>query len=554
MLRYAISPDIILRDGNVICMDATNTTSQAIAVKGKKIMAIGSSEDISLLIGENTEVINLEGRTVLPGFVDSHVHVEHYGRDQVQMSLRDCKNEEETLKLLKRKVEQTKPGVWITACGVPMGKLSPGKRGFTLKEVDAISSNNPVYIECSSAGHYSWINSYALKLLNITKDSCPEGIKGGRGIVRDSSGELTGRLQDDAWNWGIRQIKPYTFNWFLKALQLAQEDFLKVGVTAAHSAWEDPYILSGFRELEKQGKLRMRTFISLDMENYSDLFISTGMSTGFGSDMLMLMRFKIVLNVPPHAAVFEDYASMPGNRGYHLYPPEWVEEKVLNAVQHRWSVLIHVMGDGDTDMALTAYEKALEWYKKRTGKDNNSLRLQLCHYKMSNPSLIERTAAAKILVSIEPSSKLAPYNAPGGLIERLLGYERWVRSHPVRSFFDAGINVAFGSDYPMPYGFIDPRAGIYASLDGCGHPWDVITAYQALQGYTINGAFGVFSEKKFGSIEVGKFADFVVFSDNPLTMPKDRIWDAANNEPKDLLVDYTIVGGKIEYKREEKLG
>lgn len=552
MLRNALNPDMILHNGNVICMDVVNTTAQAIAVKNKKIIAVGCSEDIRLLAGRNTEVIDLGGRTILPGFIDSHVHVEHYGRDQVQLSLRECKNEEEALKLLKQKVKYAKLGEWITACGVPMGKISPGKRGFTLKEVDAISPNNPVYIDCSSAGHYSWINSYALKLFHITKDSYPEGIKGGRGIVRDTNGELTGRLQDDAWNWGVRQIKPYTFDWFLKALQLAQEDFLKVGVTAAHSAWEDPYILSGFQALEKQGKLRMRTFISLDMERFSDLFISTGMSTGFGSDMLKLLRFKIVLNVPPHAAVFEDYASMPGNRGYHLYPPEWVEEKVLKAVQHGWSVLIHVMGDADTNMALTAYEKALEWYKKETGKDNNSLRLQLCHYKMSNPSLIERTAAAKIVVSIEPSAKLAPYNAPGGLIERLLGHERWVRSHPVRAFFDAGINVTFGSDYPMPYGFIDPRAGIYASLDGCGHPWDVITPYQAFQAYTINGAYGVLSENRFGSIEVGKFADLVVLSDNPLTMPKDRIWDAASNKPRDLLVDYTFVGGKIEYKREER--
>lgn len=552
MLQENMSPDLVLLDGNVICMDAASTTAQAIAIKDKKIIAVGSSEDIRVLIRKDTDVIDLGGRTILPGFIDSHVHVEHNGRDQLSLSFKDCQNEEEALKLLKKKVEETKPGEWITACGVPMGKISPGKRGFTLKEVDAISPNNPVYIECSSAGHYSWINSYALKLFNITKDSHPEGIKGGRGIAKDSNGELTGRLQDDAWNWGVRQIKPYTFDWFLKALQVAQENFLKVGVTAAHSGWEDPYILTGFRTLEEQGKLRMRTFITLDMERYSDLFLSTGLGTGFGSDMLKLQRLKIVLNVPPYAAVFEDYASMPGNRGYHLYPPEWVEEKVLRAVQHGWSVLIHVMGDADTDMALTAYEKALEWYKKKTGKDNTSLRLQLCHYKMSNPSLLKRTAAAKILVSIEPSAKLAPYNAPGGLIEQLLGHERWARSHPIRPLFDAGINVAFGSDYPMPYGFIDPRAGIYASLDGCGHPWDVITPYQALQAYTINGAYGVFGENSFGSIEVGKFADLVVLSDNPLKIAKGRIWDATKNEPRDLLIDYTIVRGKIEYRRKEK--
>jgi len=136
---------------------------------------------------------------------------------------------------------------------------------------------------------------------------------------------------------------------------------------------------------------------------------------------------------------------------------------------------------------------------------------------------------------------------PGGVYEQRLGHERWKRAAPVKTLFDAGINPCFGSDYPA--GDIDPRKAIYACLDGCGQPWEIITPYQAIQGFTINGAYALFSEHEIGSIEVGKFADLVVLSGNPLTMPKESIWDVSNNSPRDLLVDYTIVGGKIEYKR-----
>jgi predicted amidohydrolase YtcJ len=192
----------------------------------------------------------------------------------------------------------------------------------------------------------------------------------------------------------------------------------------------------------------------------------------------------------------------------------------------------------------------LEWYKKETGKDNTSLRLRLEHTTMVTPELIKRIAAAKILSNVEPCGSLSPQHRPGGETEKILGPERFKIHRPLKALFDAGINVNFGSDYPMPYGFIDPRASLFAALDGCGKPWDVITPYQALQAYTINGAYGVYSEDKFGSIEPGKWADFVVFSDNPMTIPKEGIWDPETNTPTDLQVDYTLVAGEIVHQRE----
>jgi len=273
------------------------------------------------------------------------------------------------------------------------------------------------------------------------------------------------------------------------------------------------------------------------------------MHTGFGSDMLKLHQFKIILNVlsARTAALFEDYADNPGSRGSLLFPSEQVEEWVLKSVKNGWSVHTHVLGDRDMDVVLTAYEKALKWYKKETGRDNRDLRLTICHYGLYNRSLLERTVASKIVVNTSPDQQLM-WGMPGGTYEQVLGHERWLRCHPFKTLFDNGLAPCFGSDYPgapSP----DPLASIYACLDGCGQPWEIITPYQAFQGFNINGAYALFREHELGSIEIGKLADFVVFSQNPLTMPKEMIWDVGNSCPRDLLVEYTIVGGKVEYRR-----
>ena len=549
MLSDVLKADLILLNGNVLCMDAKNTKTQAVAVKRDKIIATGSDDEITDLRGNNTRVIDLAGRTLLPGFIEGHVHAEWYGRHQTDLNFKDCKSKEEILTLLKKRVDETKPGEWVSACAVPISIMAPGASTFTLQDIDSVSPNNPVAIDCASTGHCMLVNSQTMKIHNISKDHYPDGIWDGDGIVRDESGAPTGKLEGHAWNWALRAIKPYTVDWYLQALQLAQEDLLKVGITAAHNAWEDPFIFKGWQTLEQQEKLRVRTYISPDIERFGDLYIDSGMRTGFGTDMLKIMCLKIILNVPPRAAMLEDYCCPTGGRGYHLYPPDWVNEKVLHAVQNGWSVAAHSTGDADTDMLLTAYEQALAWYKKETGKDNTSLRLRLEHTMIVTDELIERIAASKIVVNARPSGRLSPGDKKGGPHEKMLGTKRWSKTRPLKPFFDRGVSVNFGCDYPAACGFFDPCASIFAASGGLGEPWDMITRQQTLEAYTSNGAFGVFSEDKFGSIEAGKFADLAVFSQNPLTIPVEEIWDPLTNTPVNLFVDYTIVGGKVEYQR-----
>ena len=549
MLMNALAPDLILVNGIVICMDGKATRSQAVAVKYKRILAVGRTDEIRQLARKETQIIDLRGRTLLPGFVEGHVHLEWYGRHQLQLNFKDCKGKEQILGMLGRKVEETPIGEWVGACAVPISIMAPGSDTFSLRDLDSVSPLHPVAIDCASTGHCMLLNSAAMKLFNIDKDHFPEDAWGGDGIIRDAHGNPTGRLEGHAWNWALRAVKPYSFDWYLKALEIAQQDLLAVGVTAAHSAWEDPYILNGWQTLEQQGRLRVRSFISLDIERYLDQYINAGLHTGFGSDMLKLMQMKIILNVPPRAAMLDDYCCMPGNRGYHLYPPDWVETQTLKAVRNGWGVCAHSTGDADTEMLVSAFEKAISWYRQSTGKDNHSLRLRLEHTMIVTPGLIDRIAAAGIVVNVRPCGRLSPGDAADGPHRKMLGDERWSHSRPIKAFLDKGVNVNFGCDYPAPCGILDPCASLFSAVGGLGAPWDIITMDQALRCYTINGAFSLYSERDFGSIEPGKFADLVVFNHDPTTLPTERIWNPRINEPADLKVDYTIVGGQVEYQR-----
>jgi predicted amidohydrolase YtcJ len=322
MAKRALEADLVLHGGQVLCMDAKGTRARAVAVQGKRILAVGGDE-VRELIGPRTEVIDLDGRTLLPGFIEGHVHAEWYGRDQLTLNFRHCKSKDELLAMLKKKVDETPRGEWVAGCAMPVTIMRPGEQAFTLREFDAVSPDHPVAIDCASTGHCMWLNSRAMQLLNVTKEQYPAEIWEGDGIVRDSCcGAPTGQMEGHAWNWALRAVKPYTFDWYLRALEIAQQDLLKVGVTSAHNAWEDPYILSGWQTLEKQGRLRMRMYVSLDIEKYGDLYIQSGLKSGFGSELLKLHQLKVILNVPPRAAMLESYVTTPGNSGYHLYPPE----------------------------------------------------------------------------------------------------------------------------------------------------------------------------------------------------------------------------------------
>lgn len=544
--RYPIKADLVLIGGKVICVDEKHRQVQAIAAKYSKIIAIGTNRTIGKYIGSKTTVIDLKGKTVLPAFIDSHAHLYEWAPNLAQIDLRMAELVDQVLNLIKKRAIQTKPGEWIQAYGLSYGLLSHGITKIDRYALDKVAPDNPVII--LSVGHFLLFNSAALKRFNVTKDT-PDPDKE---IWKDSNGEPIGAMAELKWTEYKNKVPPLTFGEHVDYLEKAIAIASRFGIGTMEDSNSYKETVMAYTKLLNEGRLKVRVNINPIIDNdTAEYYMKTGISSGFGNEWIRFGQTKIMLGTmgARTATMLEDYADEPGHKGMPVYPIETIEKFVMDSVRNNWSCQIHVMGDGDMEIVLDAYEKALKWYKETTGKDNMDLRLTVDHYGLYTPAQLKRTIDMKIRVSSQPIHR-SMWNRPGGFFEKRIGKNRWKRCVPIGTLFRAGIPVSFGSD--INYGVsMDPRVGIYTCLDGMGQPGEIISAYEAIQGYTINAARRLFRDRETGSIEVGKLADFVVLNMNPLEIPKEKIWNDAKNIPGELEVEYTIVGGEVTYSKND---
>jgi predicted amidohydrolase YtcJ len=539
-----LEADLVLTGGTVICMDKKDTRAEAVASKNGKIIAIGEESALRALIGPKTRVIKLEGRTVLPAFIDSHAHLYEWAANLAEIDLRKAKTADEVLNSVKERIVQTKPGGWVKAYGLSYNLLAIGVVKIDRHMLDRVSPRNPVVI--LSAGHFLLFNSMALKQLNVTKET-PDPDKE---IWKDATGEPIGAMAEHKWTEYKKKVPPLTFEEHADYLEKAIAEASKLGIGTMEDSNTWKRTAKTYQKLLNDGRLKIRVNINPIIDgDTARHYIDTGLGSGFGNEWIRFGQTKIILGtIGSRTATFlEEYSDKPGHKGGPLYPVETIDKFVLDSVKNGWSCQIHVMGDGDMEIALNAFEKALKWYKDNTGKDNTELRLTIDHYGVYTPSQLKRTADSKIWASIQPSFRPQWGKRDGFMVTRI-GPDRWNRLFPIGTLFKAGVPVSFGSD--LPYGnSMDPRKGIHSCLDGMGQPGEIISPYQAIQGYTINGARRLFRDLEVGSIETGKLADFAVFNLNPLEILKERIWNDAKNVPSDLHIEYTIVGGNVVYER-----
>ncbi|MBU2623601.1 MAG: amidohydrolase [Proteobacteria bacterium] len=538
-----LKADLVLTGGKVICVDKKDTQTQAVAAKDGKIVAIGTNKAVQKFIGPKTQVIKLEGKTVLPAFIDSHAHLYEWAANLAQVDLRKANTPDDVVNAIRERVAQTKPGAWVKAYGLSYDLLSLGVVKIDRHVLDKVSPHNPVII--LSVGHFLLFNSAALKQFNVTKETPdPENE-----IWKDASGEPVGVMAELKWTDYKNKVPPLTFDEYVDYLEKALAVASKAGIGTMEDSNSYKETAKAYEKLLKDGRLKMRINLNpvIDKETARH-YMETGLGSGYGNKWIRFGQTKIILGTmgARTATMLEDYSDKPGHKGAPLYPIETIEKFVMDSVKNGWSCQIHVIGDGDMEIVLNAYEKALKWYKENTGKDNTDLRLTIDHYGLYTPDQLKRTADMKIWASIQPIFR-PQWNRPNGFFVTRIGKDRWTRCVPIGTLFKAGIPVSFGSD--LPYGAsMDPRIGIHSCLDGMGQPEEIITAYQAIQGYTINAARRLFRDHETGSIEVGKLADFVVLNLNPLEIPKEQVWNDAKNAPSDLRVEYTIVDGNIVYK------
>ena len=530
--------DYVFYNGEVITVDANNSIVDSVAIKGNRILAVGEFESLQQFIGEETKQIDLDGRSLLPGFNDAHLHLVYYGVNQLAIS---CKSPEQTsvetlLNALKEKAKVTPPGRWIRAWGFNENTVTE-QRYPTLEELNAVSTEHPILIS-RTCGHISILNQTALNLANIDEHTPdPQG-----GVIeKDSNGKLTGRLIEAA-SMQIAEIATYSEDELKEGIKIANEHFLKTGITSVGEA--GTFGSESFRTLQlaiQQGLLQIRVYALLgsltDSKDFSEKIIASGVVTGTGNEWFRLGPVKLFTDgssTGPTIATREGYTSDPEKHGILYY----TEEEIYNVlgVAHKlgYQITVHAQGDKAIEMYLNVVERAL----KEHPRDNHRHRIE--HAGISTPDLQDRIKELGMVPIPNP-----PFHYEFGESYIRNYGERVNYMYPARDFIDKGIIAAAGSDSPVTD--YPPLLGIHTAVNRKSKNGVDIGAEQAVEVleaikmYTWNGAYASFEEEIKGSIEPGKLADIIILNGSILKEDKTRI--------KDLQIDATIVDGKIAFER-----
>lgn len=522
--------DILLKNGFMITMDALMPEATALAIKDQRIVWIGDQEDSGFWIGKNTQVIDLKGCCVYPGFIDTHMHVLYTGITKSYLQLNKSKNKEAVLKKVQEKIQDCKPGDWIV--GVGWDDLYwTQKEHFDVIDLDIIAPYNPVVIVRKDT-HLIWVNSCVLKLAGI--DASTASPKGGQ-IGRDSSGNPNGILIDRAMLLASSKIPGTNLQGNQQIIQNVLQACLKKGITSIHNAATDEADYKAFKHLAIENALNVRIYmmgsINDKQENY---FIKQG-PQNYG-DFLQLRCLKLWMDGAMGsrgAALLKPYCDDLKNEGLLLWEEEDLHIILEEAKTKGFQVAIHAIGDKANQKVLDAYE--------RIGV--KGLRWRIEHAQQLSQSDIQRFAELEVIAAMQPLHLIEDMN----WIEERLGKERVESGAFVwKSLLESGAIVVGGSDAPVVD--FNPLWGIFAAItrqdfnqsppEGW-YPDQKVTRYAALKMYTIDAAYACFSENELGSLTKGKLADLVVLPENVLTCPPKALLD--------MHVLYTFVNGKMQY-------
>lgn len=540
--------DIIFMHANVYTGVPANSQfssilrEEAIAVKGDRILGVGKNVDIEKMKGPDTQVVDLGGHFVMPGFNDAHLHLDDAGTTKLSLDVTGVKSLDELRTRLQKKIDASKPGEWITGGGWDE-TLWPVKATPTRWDLDEVSNGHPVFL-VRIDGHIAVANTRALQLGSITLAS--RDPQGGH-IDRNEAGEPTGILRETAQAAVTQVIPKPNHDQRRQGLELALADLAEHGVTSAQDyspAWENFQI---YEELEKEGKLTARISDWLPFDDpvdeltkkrnshpQTDLLLHTGMLKGFMDGSLGSHT----------AAMLEPYSDDAKNSGLPRYDPVKLNDMTKERVLAGFQIGFHAIGDKGVQMALDAFseaEKAAREAKVKAANGGDDYRLRVEHAQVTTPAQIAQFKQLKVIASMQPNHLLTDMR----WAQDRLGPKRAATSYAWLAFLNKGVTLAFGTDYPVEP--VTPFRGLYAAVTRKSEngkqeyfPEQRLTMDQAIAAYTTGSAFAEFEEKEKGKLVAGMLADFVVL---------DR--DITASSPEKLLatkVLRTVVGGKTVYE------
>jgi len=536
--------DLVVQHAHIITMDSFRRIAAALAVRDGRIVAVGSDPEIARCVEAHTKVLDLAGRTVLPGLIDVHTHAilwaEGVLRNEIDLAYPEIKTIPDVIAAVQKRAASVSPGAWIQGTGWDDAKLAE-RRYITRQDLDAVSPNNPVYLE-HVTGHLGVANSAALKIVGIARDTPnPDG-----GVIEhDDQGELTGIVKDNAMRLVGEKIPDDPPEFFVKAAALASQSAAEVGLTTIHDIWDGVRSFSneirGYQQLHQRGDLKIRVLMAPGVAKISDAeeLARMGVHTGFGDDHLKFGAVKMFSDGGMGARTAAIYPPAPvgqpqSNLGLLIWKPEDLQKAQYILASAGWQLSTHAIGDRAIDEVLDGYAATV---KKLNLQDP---RFRVIHCGISTPRLLQRLAEQHVVVDADP----AFVYWIGSYFERY-GFERARWAYPTKSYFDHGIVAGAGSDTPVTP--ISPWWGLWAAVvrqevnsGKVLSPDERVTVTQALEMYTRNGAYAGFEEKQKGSLEVGKFADFIVIDRDVLAVPSDEL--------KQVRVLHTFVDGQSVYE------
>jgi predicted amidohydrolase YtcJ len=528
-------------NGNIYTMDAAQPRAQAMAIDdvSGRILAVCSDDEVRRMGGVHAELIDLHDKTVLPGFIDAHMHLISEAYRSYYIDAVACASEDEVAALVRERAALTPVGQWILG-GKWDKNLWPGQHFPTKASLDRAAPEHPVAL-WSKDGHLLWVNSLAMERASLSA-ATPEPANGV--ILHDGDGNPTGILQEEeatslVYHVIDRDDPVLTRHLVETKLKEAQ----RVGITTIHDI-EDNDAFRLFQQLRDEGKLGVRVQMILPRRMLPELR-AVGVRAGFGDDLLRLGGIKIFADGTlgsQTAAMLDGFEGDPANRGILAIPEQEMNEAVSAAADMGLSIAIHAIGDRAARVALNSIEQAQRHLADSPVQQHYArLRYRLEHVQLIAPEDLERMQRLGVVASVQPFHAVADRD----IAERYWG-KRHRRAYAYRTMQDMGIPLALGSDAPVET--FDPLRILYAAIARNNTetrqrpPWlpdQALPLARALWAYTLGAAYAGAEEDSKGSLSVGKLGDAVVLREDILSMPMEKLPENG--------VQATILGGKVVY-------
>ncbi|MFS4466407.1 amidohydrolase [Maribacter sp. 2210JD10-5] len=548
------SATLLIHGGTIYTVDSAQTTVEAVATKDNTILFAGTLADAEKYKNEQTQVIDLEGKTMTPGLIEGHGHFMGLGYNELNIDLINTTSYQEMIDAVAKAVKNAKPGEWITGRGwhqskwtqMPADTVNGFQTHYRLSEV---SPDNPVYLAHAS-GHAGFANAKAMEIAGLEllpKDGIDKFEVEGGEVMRDALGRPTGIFNERAQGLISEHIPENTPEKDIKAFELAVAACHRNGITGFHDAGIGKETIALYENMKAADRIKVRLYAMLtgwDKDLLNEWYEKGPM---VDEDHLMTIR-AVKLNCDGAlgsrgAWLLDPYTDRPGHFGHETLPMEFVKETALNGLRNGFQVCAHAIGDRANREILDRYEAAMKALPNTT--ENHRFRIE--HAQHLHPDDIPRFAELQVIPAMQAvhMSSDRPW-----AIDRLGEKRIKEGAYMWQTLLKSGVPIVNGTDVPVEP--LNPIASFYASVsrktlkgtpDGGYEPEQKMTREQALRSYTLDAAYGAFEEDIKGSITVGKLADFTIYNQDLMQVPENKILETE--------IAMTIFDGEVVYEKKE---